>query len=120
MVSSPDRGLTMDAMVASIRETLSQGKTVSFIPGGNSMLPMLHPGKDIVVLSPLPEKLRKYDLPLYQRKDGQYVLHRVVRAGETYTCVGDNQFALEENLSHSQMIGLVTEFVRNGKRCRVR
>ena len=76
---------------------------------------MLRQGKDSVVLSPLPEKLKKYDLPLYQRDNGQYVLHRVVEAGETYTCVGDNQFALENGLRHDQMIALVTAFDRGEK-----
>ena len=31
------------------------------MPGGVSMLPMLRQGLDQVVLSPLPEKLKKYD-----------------------------------------------------------
>lgn len=103
-------------MIASIREALSGGSTVSFVPGGTSMLPMLHPGRDTVVLSPLPQKLRKYDLPLYRREDGQYVLHRIVKAGNTYTCIGDNQFMPEKDLVHEQMIGLVTGFVRNGRK----
>ena len=79
------------------------------------MLPMLRQGVDSVVLSPLPEKLQKYDLPLYQRENGQYVLHRVVAVGETYTCLGDNQFILEHGINHSQMIALVTAFYK-GKR----
>lgn len=116
MASLPDRAATLDGKVAVIREALSKGESVSFIPGGTSMKPMLYPGRDIVVLSQLPDKLRKYDLPLYQRHDGQYVLHRIVRVGETYTCMGDNQFFREKNLTHSQMIGLVTAFVRNGKK----
>ena len=53
---------------------------------GWSMLPMLHQGRDTVTLSPLPEKLKKYDLPLYQRENGQYVLHRIGKVGDTYTC----------------------------------
>ena len=102
-----------------IREALHEGKTVRIFPGGTSMLPMLYPGRDAVVLSPLPERLKKYDLPLYQRSDGGFVLHRVVAVGETYTCIGDHQFQKETGLTHGQMIGLVTEFVRNGKTVKV-
>ena len=76
------------------------------------MLPMLREGIDSVVISPLPEKLRKYDLPLYQRENGQYILHRVVEVGQTYTCMGDNQFAREPGLPHSCMIAVVTSFYR--------
>ena len=95
-----------------IRAQLQAGKTVKFKPRGISMLPMLRQDVDSVVLSPLPEKLRKYDLPLYQRDDGQYVLHRIVAVGQTYTCVGDNQFDLEVGVRRDQMIALVTAYYR--------
>ena len=98
-----------------IQEALNQGKTVKFSPRGISMLPMLRQEIDSVILSPVPAKLKKYDLPLYQRDDGKYVLHRVVRVAETYTCVGDNQFVLEHGLRHDQMIALVTAFTRGDR-----
>ena len=98
-----------------IRETLAAGKTVRFSPRGISMLPMLRQGIDSVVLSPLPGKLKKYDLPLYQRDDGHFVLHRIVEVRDTYTCIGDNQFEYEHGLRQDQMIALVTAFTR-GKR----
>ena len=98
-----------------IRAQLAEGRSVRIYPRGTSMLPMLQEGRDSVVLSPLPERerLRRYDLPLYQRKNGQFVLHRVVKIGENYTCLGDNQFALEEGLPHDQMIAVVSSFTRN-------
>lgn len=105
----------MKDLVPLFQERLSAGQTVRFSPRGISMLPMLRQGIDDVVLSPIPEKLKKYDLPLYQRDDGHFVLHRIVRVGETYTCIGDNQFELEHGLRHDQMIALVTAFYRNGK-----
>jgi len=99
-----------------IRECLEMGKTVRLSPKGTSMMPMLRQGIDTVVLSPVTGKLKKYDLPLYQRKGGQYVLHRIVEVGECYTCVGDNQFALETGLHHEQMIAVVVAFTRGKKR----
>ena len=98
-----------------IQEYLTVGQTVRFKPRGVSMLPMLRQGVDSVVLSPLPDQLRKYDLPLYQRDDGKYILHRIVAVGETYTCIGDNQFDLESGVRHDQMIALVTGFYRGDK-----
>ena len=95
-----------------IRERLASGGSVQFKPKGTSMMPMLRQGIDSVVLSPLPEKLKKYDLPLYQRDNSQYVLHRIVKAGDTYTCIGDNQYVYEHGVRHDQMIGLVTGFYR--------
>lgn len=102
-----------------IEESLKDEKTVRFSPRGVSMLPMIRQGIDTVVLSPLPEKLKKYDLPLYQREDGKYVLHRIVKVSDTYTCIGDNQFELEQGVRYDQMIAVVTKFTRGEKEHRV-
>ncbi len=109
----------MDSLMPLFREQLEAGKSIRFAPRGISMLPMLRQGVDSVILSPLPDKLKKYDLPLYQRKSGQYVLHRIVKVGETYTCMGDNQFDPEPGLAHPQMIAVVTGFYRGNRLWRV-
>jgi len=115
MNSSVEKEMQLDQLMPLIKEQLAAGHNVKFSPRGISMLPMLRQGLDSVVFSPLPEKLKKYDLPLYQRKNGKYVLHRIVKVGETYTCIGDNQFVLEPGLEHGQMIALVTAFSRGEK-----
>ena len=98
-----------------IRERLAQGQSVSFSPRGTSMLPMLRQGVDSVMLSPVTGRLKKYDLPLYRRDDGQYILHRIVKVGRTYTCIGDNQFELEPGVRKDQLIAVVTAFTRGKK-----
>ena len=115
MDSLSEKQYRLEDLLPLILEGLESGKTVRFSPRGISMLPMLRQGIDNVILSPVPEKLKKYDLPLYRRTSGQFVLHRIVEAGDTYTCVGDNQFALEPGLRHEQMIALVTAFTRGDK-----
>lgn len=115
MDSLLEKQMRLEQLMPLIQENLAAGKTVRFSPRGISMLPMLRQGVDSVVLSPLPEKLEKYDLPLYQRDDGHYVLHRIVKAGETYTCIGDNQFDFEPGLRRDQMIALVTTFTRGDR-----
>ena len=116
---SAERSVSLNALMPVIRERLSAGCSVQFFPKGTSMLPMLRQGKDSVVLSPLPEQLKKYDLPLYRRDNGQYVLHRIVAVGATYTCIGDNQVVKETGLRREQMIGLVTAFSRGDGYCPV-
>ena len=105
----------LEFLMPIIKKQLDAGKSVKFKPHGTSMLPMLRQGIDSIVLSPLPEKLKKYDLPLYQRENGQYVLHRIIDVGDTYTCIGDNQYVEEKGLTHEQMIAVVTEFYRADK-----
>lgn len=105
----------MKDLVPLFCERLAAGQTIRFSPQGVSMLPMLRQGVDSVVLSPLPDQLRKYDVPLYQRDNGKYILHRIIAVGETYTCIGDNQFDLEHGVRQDQMIALVTGFYRGDK-----
>lgn len=107
--------IRLEQVMPLFRARLAAGQTVRFMPRGDSMLPMIRPGVDSVVLSPVPEKLKKYDLPLYQRENGQYIIHRVIAVGETYTCMGDNQLQKEHGVKHEQMIGLVTAFYRGDK-----
>lgn len=105
----------MEELMPLITEVLENGGSVRFHPRGTSMLPMLRQDIDSVVLSPIRGDLRKYDLPLYQRDNGKYVLHRIVGAGNTYTCAGDNQFVFESGIRRDQMIAVVTAFFRGNR-----
>lgn len=101
-----------------IREKLDQGGTFSLTVTGQSMYPFFLSGRDQVTLSPICGKLKKNDMPFYRRTNGKFVLHRIVKVEKdgTYTCCGDHQWWLEKGLKHEQMIGVVTSFVRKGKR----
>ena len=99
-----------------IRASLAENTNIRIYPKGTSMMPMIRQGIDSVLLSPVTDKLKKYNLPLYQRKNGQYVLHRIVAVGDTYTCIGDNQFDYERGLQQEQMIAVVTAIFRGDRR----
>ena len=119
MISWTENHYRLDDLMPLIQEQLEAGKNVKFSPRGVSMLPMLRQGIDSVVFSPVPGKLRKYDLPLYRRDNGQYVLHRIVEAGDTYTCIGDNQFVSEPGIRHDQLLAVVTAFYRGERLVKV-
>ena len=102
----------MSILMPLIQERLDAGQSVQFYPRGVSMLPMLRQDMDSVVISPITRRLRRYDIVLYQRENGKYVLHRIIKVGETYTCIGDHQYTPEPELTHSQMLAVVTGFYR--------
>ncbi len=106
---------SMDELAPVIIERLRAGQSVRFSPKGISMLPMIRQGIDTVTLSPLPEKIKKYDIPLYKRDNGKYVLHRVIKTGETYVCIGDNQFLYETGIRRDQLMAVVSAFTRGDK-----
>lgn len=99
-----------------VRDRLAAGQTVRYLPfRGVSMLPLLRQGRDSVALSPLPEKLQKYDLPVYQYPSGKYVMHRIVRVEpEHYICLGDNTYQYE-TITRDMMLGIVT-VIRRGEK----
>lgn len=100
-----------------IEETLAAGGTVKLPITGTSMLPLLRAGRDTVTLSPVTGDLQKFDIPFYRRRDGAFVLHRIVTCAEdnTYTLCGDNQWVLEKDIRAEQIIGVVSAITRNGK-----
>lgn len=105
----------MEDLMPLILESLRQGQSVRFFPRGTSMMPMLRQQIDSVVISPIPGKLKKWDIPFYKRDNGQYTLHRIVEVSDTYTCMGDNQFQQEPGIRQDQLIAVVTGFYRGEK-----
>ncbi|MBQ7975200.1 MAG: S24/S26 family peptidase [Clostridia bacterium] len=96
-----------------IKEKFSAGGSVTFSPKGISMLPLIRQGVDSVKISPVKGKLKKYDVPLYKRTNGQFVLHRVVAVrGNSYVMCGDNQTFREYGINHSQIIGVMSEVIK--------
>jgi hypothetical protein len=106
-----------DELMPLIRERLAAGQRVRYLPfRGYSMLPMLRQGIDTVELAPLPEKLSKYDLPVYQYPSGKYVMHRIVKVEKNHCiCLGDNTYSYEV-IRREQMLGIVSAFKRGTKR----
>lgn len=108
--------VAMDDIMPLIREQMQNNGAVSFTPRGSSMLPMLRNNKDTVTLCRAEFPLKKYDLPLYVRDNGHYVLHRVVGVEENcYVMRGDNQFLDEPGIRDEQIIGIVHSFTRKNK-----
>ena len=113
--------MKMTELLPFIEEALKQNKTFTLPITGTSMLPLLVQGRDTVTLSKIQPRGGKLslcvgDLPLYRRKDGAFVLHRIVKIENgTYTMCGDNQFILEKGITEEQLIGVVSAITRDGK-----
>lgn len=85
---------------------------------GDSMLPLIRQGRDLVLVSRKPEgRLKKYDVPLYRRDSGQYVLHRILKVRENdYVLCGDNRWRRETGITDRHIVGVLTAIVRNGQK----
>lgn len=105
---------TMEQLMPMLKEQLDSGATVRLQITGTSMLPLLRNGKDSVLLrTACPPK--KGDIILYQRKNGRYVLHRIVGfSGENFLCCGDNQWR-KETVRPEQVQAAVCGYFRESK-----
>ena len=114
---SLNKKVKMDDIIDIMLEKLDAGGTVTFTPSGISMLPMLRDGQDTVVLKKTSNRLQRFDVALYKRDNGSYILHRVIGYGNdgTYKMCGDNQFAVEHGIRGDQIIAVLISFNRKGK-----
>ena len=63
---------------SSFEEILDREGQLIYTNVGDSMWPLIRQGRDLVVIHRTTGRLKKYDVPLYRRDSGQYVLHRVL------------------------------------------
>ena len=110
----------MNRMVAAVRSSLrseiDKHGTIVYKVSGTSMLPLLKQETDLVVICKISAPLKPRDIVLYQRDNGTFVLHRVIKVhGDSYTMRGDNCSQLEHGIRRGQILGKLTQIVRDGK-----
>ncbi|MBQ3567151.1 MAG: S24/S26 family peptidase [Oscillospiraceae bacterium] len=103
------------------KEHLEKYGTLTYRNVGISMMPLLKQGRDIfTVTKKTSERCKKYDVVLYKRPPQQFVLHRVIKVRENdYVILGDNCINKEYGITDNDIIGVMTEFVRKGKKITV-
>lgn len=83
---------------------------------GDSMMPIIRQKRDLLIIEKVNGRLKKYDVPLYKRNSGQYVLHRILKVRKNdYVICGDNRWQKEYGITDRHIIGVLTEIVRDGK-----
>lgn len=104
----------LDELMPVIIEKLEAGGEVHISSSGNSMYPLFRHRKDTVCLKK--GSIKKYDMILYKRDDGKYVLHRIVGIkNNCYVLRGDHQLYNEYPIRDNQVIAKVISFCRNNK-----
>ncbi len=102
--------------MAVLRELTEQGKEVSLLITGSSMVPFLVHERDYIFFKKPDRELYRGDMVFYQRRSGQYVMHRIYRVmPDGYDIIGDGQAVIEHSVSREQIFGLITKVKRKGK-----
>ena len=99
-------------------EFLEQNDSMTYSNVGVSMMPLLKQGRDLFTVKKKgEERCKKYDVVLYRRPPSSYVLHRVIKVrDDDYVILGDNCVNKEYGIKDSDIIGVMTEYVHNGKK----
>lgn len=80
------------------------------------MYPLLRQRKDSVHIIKIEEPLKKNDVILYRRDNGQYVLHRLIKIKQgKYVFCGDNQWQKEYGITDNHIIGKMIGYYRKEK-----
>lgn len=102
--------------VAVLKQLVEEGQQVSMTVVGTSMEPFLKDQQDAICFQRPRRKLRPGDMVFYQRKNGQYVMHRICKKKqEDLYLAGDHQSVLEGPVKERQIFAVVTSVQKNGK-----
>ena len=101
---------------ATFEEVLDRDGKLIYTNVGDSMMPLIKQGRDLLVIEKAGGRLRKYDIPLYRRDSGQYVLHRILKVRkDDYVMCGDNRWGKEYGITDRHIIGKLTAIITDGK-----
>ena len=104
----------VEAFAPLIEEAFSNNQTFKMPVNGVSMLPFLNKTHYVVLAKP--QNLKRNDMILYKRENGQYVLHRIFRVKKDhFQLLGDNQVYREYPVYENQVIGKVIEVHKGNK-----
>lgn len=98
-------------------QELERHGRIVFTNVGVSMMPLLRQNRDLMVIERKPAgRCKKYDAVLY--KVGQrYILHRIIQVRPNdYVIVGDNCIHREYGIKDAQILGVLREVIRDGKK----
>ena len=106
----------METPKTTFEEILARDGQLVYTNVGDSMLPLIRQGRDLLVIKPKTGRLKKYDIPLYRRDSGQYVLHRILKVRpDDYVICGDNRWSREYGITDRHVVGVLTAIIRDGQ-----
>lgn len=110
-----EKKYSMSELGPVIEEVIRFGGKIRLTVTGMSMYPLMRNRLDSVLLKKIRE-IKKYDILLYTRENGSYVLHRAVKVKEkTVDIIGDGECKIEENVPKERIIAVVDEIKRGNR-----
>ena len=101
---------------STFEEEISRTGKLIYTNVGDSMMPLIRQNRDLLIIEKVSGRLKKYDVTLYKRDSGQFVLHRIIKVRkDDYVMCGDNRWQKEYGITNRHIIGVLTGVIRDGK-----
>lgn len=101
---------------STFEEILTRDGRLVYTNVGDSMWPLIREGRDLLVIERPTGRLGRYDVPLYRRDNGKYVLHRILKVRDNdYVLCGDNRWHRETGITDRHILGVLKAIIREGK-----
>ena len=109
--------LSNDAFFQSAVAFINEGKQVQIPAKGNSMLPFIREGKDVIILKKLNKhSIKKGNIVLALQKNERYVVHRIEKVdGDNVTLRGDGNIYAREKCTSQDILAEITAIKRGDK-----
>lgn len=101
--------------ISTFEEELEKNGILIYTNRGDSMMPLLRENRDLIHIRKTNGRCKKYDVPLYKRDSGQYVLHRILKVRDRdYVICGDNRWQREYGITDRHILGVLEGITRDG------
>lgn len=96
-----------------VEAVLATGHEVKFLLRGHSMRPLMHDGRDTLVIAPVrEEEMRVGEIVLFRYHE-RHILHRIIRRkGDQLVLAGDGNYHLKECCSTADVVGRLVRVER--------
>lgn len=96
-----------------VEAVLATGHEVKFLLRGHSMRPLMHDGRDTLVVAPVrDEEMRVGEIVLFRYHE-RHILHRIIRRkGDQLVLAGDGNYHLKECCSTADVVGRLVRVER--------
>ena len=110
----PIKKTEAQTLMAMALPMIEAGKQVKLTVTGFSMYPLVSSRRDAVLLAKA-DTLSVGDVPLFQRADGSYILHRIVAKKDgAFAAMGDYETEREYPVKEEQVVAKAIGFYRKG------
>lgn len=100
-----------------IEKILLTGENVTVTVKGKSMMPLLHNGRDAVVLSPVAERVFAVGQIVLFRYNDRHLLHRIIKINAGKLIIQGDGTRSTEAVTAEDVLGIVIAIIRkNGKK----